>query len=133
MDVFFGAQPSAWQVEEAAKQGVEFCLTPVAREAFVFLVSRENPVETLTVGQIQDIYQKKIKNWENLGGMDEQIMPFQRPENSGSQTIMQKVMGEKELPPPLLEEYASGMGGVIEAVASYRNYPGAIGYSAFWR
>lgn len=129
IDVFFGAQPSAWQVEEAAKRGVEFCLTPVAREAFVFLVSRENPVETLTVGQIQDIYQKKIKNWEDLGGIDEQIIPFQRPENSGSQTIMQKVMGEKELPPPLLEEYASGMGGVIEVVASYRNYPGAIGYS----
>lgn len=129
IDLFFGAQPSAKQIQEAAEQGVEFQLTPVAREAFVFLVSRENPVETLTVQQIQDIYQKKIRNWKAVGGADERIIPFQRPENSGSQTIMQKVMREKELPAPLLEEYASGMGGMIEAVASYRNYPGAIGYS----
>jgi phosphate transport system substrate-binding protein len=57
-------------------------------------------------------------------------MPFQRPENSGSQTIMlARVMGDKSLPPPLREEYASMMGGVINRVAEYRNYSSAIGYS----
>lgn len=57
-------------------------------------------------------------------------MPFQRPENSGSQTIMlATVMGDKPLPAPLREEYAAGMGGVINRVATYRNYSSAIGYS----
>jgi len=57
-------------------------------------------------------------------------MPFQRPENSGSQTIMlAKAMRGMEMPSPLWEEYAAEMGSVISQVAVYRNYSSAIGYS----
>lgn len=129
IDIFFGAQPSQQQIDLAAAQGVEFRLTPIAKEAFVFFVNSENPVGELSVEQIQDIYQKKITNWQQVGGADEAILPFQRPQNSGSQTIMQRVMGGKRLPAPLMEEYAEGMGGIISGVAAYRNYTGAIGYS----
>ena len=130
IDIFFGAQPSAQQLEAAKAKGIEFELTPIAREAFVFFVNIDNPVGDLSIGQIQDIYQKKIVNWASVGGNDEKITPFQRPENSGSQTVMlSMVMGEKPLPAPLWEEYASGMGGVISRVAAYRNYSSAIGYS----
>jgi phosphate transport system substrate-binding protein len=130
IDVFFGAQPSKQQLEMAKSKGVDFVLTPIAREAFVFFVNKDNPVSSLTIEQIQNIYQKKITNWNELGGKNEKIMPFQRPENSGSQTIMlAKVMSGNELPPPLWEEYAAGMGGVISKVATYRNYSSAIGYS----
>ncbi|MDR1916977.1 MAG: substrate-binding domain-containing protein [Synergistaceae bacterium] len=130
IDIFFGAQPSRQQVEAARERGVEFNLTPIAKEAFVFFVNRENAVSGLTIGQIQDIYQKKISNWRKLGGANERIIPFQRPENSGSQTVMAfRVMGGKELPLPVWEEYASGMGGIVSRVAEYRNYSSAIGYS----
>ena len=130
IDIFFGAQPSRQQQELSKEKGVELKLTPIAREAFVFFVHKNNPVNSLTLAQIQAIYLKEIVNWKELGGNNERIMPFQRPENSGSQTIMlAKVMNGKELSPPLREEYASGMGGVINQVASYRNYSSAIGYS----
>lgn len=129
VDIFFGAQPSQQQIEQAAENSVELQLHPIAREAFVFFVNRDNPVEALTITQIQDIYQRKISNWRQVGGANESILAFQRPQNSGSQTIMQRVMGEKSLPEPLIEEYAAGMGGVINGVAAYRNYAGAIGYS----
>lgn len=130
IDVFFGAQPSKQQLEMAKSKGVEFVLTPIAREAFVFFVNKDNPVSSLTIEQIQDIYRKKITNWNELGGKNEKIMPFQRPENSGSQTIMlAKAMRGMEMPSPLWEEYAAGMGGVISKVAVYRNYSSAIGYS----
>lgn len=130
IDIFFGAQPSKQQVQAAQENGVEFVLTPIGKEAFVFFVSKDNPVNNLTVEQIQDIYQKKITNWNEVGGTNETIMPFQRPENSGSQTIMlASVMGDKPLPAPLWEEYAAGMGGIISQVAAYRNYSSAIGYS----
>lgn len=129
-DVFFGAQPSKQQMELAASKGVELKLIPIAKEAFVFFVNRENLITGLTVEQIQDIYQKKITNWKDFGGADERIMPFQRPENSGSQTIMlAKVMNGKSLPEPLWEEYSSFMGSMISDVAQYRNYMSAIGYS----
>ena len=130
IDIFFGAQPSSQQIEMAKEKGIEFVLTPIAKEAFVFFVNKDNPVDSLTLAQIQDIYQKKITNWSNVGGNKERIMPFQRPENSGSQTIMVvMVMRDKTLPTPILEEYAAGMGGVINQVAEYRNYSSAIGYS----
>ena len=83
IDIFFGAQPSAQQLQAAKEKGFEFVLTPIAREAFVFFVHRENPVSSLSLEQIQDIYQKKITNWSRVDGNDAKIIPFQRPENSG--------------------------------------------------
>jgi phosphate transport system substrate-binding protein len=130
IDIFFGAQPSQQQKDAAKEKGVELTLTPIAKEAFVFFVHKDNPVNSLTLEQIQDIYQKEITNWKMVGGKAEKIIPFQRPDNSGSQTIMlARVMGDKPLPPPLREEYAAGMGGVINRVAAYRNYSSSIGYS----
>ena len=130
IDIFFGAQPSKQQLELAKSNGVALNLTPIAKEAFVFFVNSDNPIDSLTLEQIQDIYQKNISNWKELGGNNESIMAFQRPEGSGSQTIMlAMVLNGKELPKPLLEESAAGMGGIISGVAAYRNYTSAIGYS----
>ena len=130
IDVFFGVWPSPQQMEMADEMGLELELIPIAKEAFVFFVNAENPVGELSLEQIQDIYTKKITNWRKLGGKNEKIMPFQRPENSGSQTVMlANVMRDISLPEPLREEYATGMGGIINQVASYRNYASSIGYS----
>jgi phosphate transport system substrate-binding protein len=130
IDIFFGAQPSKQQLEAAEEKGVTLVMTPIAKEAFVFIVNSKNPVDNLTLEQIQNIYMKSIVNWKMVGGNDEKIQPFQRPPNSGSQTIMlAKVMQGKPLPAPLIEEYSGGMGGIISDVAAYRNYSSAIGYS----
>ena len=114
----------------AKERGVLLKLTPIAKEAFVFFVNRKNPVKSLTIEQIRDIYRKNITNWNDVGGSNEAIIPFQRPENSGSQTIMlAKVMEGNPLPPPLMEEYVRGMFEVVREVATYTNYSSSIGYS----
>ena len=57
-------------------------------------------------------------------------MAFQRPENSGSQTVMEnKVMSGIQMALPLEEEYYEFMGGIVNGVANYRNYKNSIGYS----
>jgi len=56
-------------------------------------------------------------------------MPFQRPEGSGSQTAMLRVMDGTPLTTPVREEFQSGMGGIVNRVADYRNYGNSIGYS----
>lgn len=130
IDIFFGAQPSEDQLRAAERAGIELKLTPIGKEAFVFFVNGGNKVEQLTVRQIQDIYMKKITNWKEVGGANKTIMPFQRPEGSGSQTIMlAKVMKGKALPEPIQEETVASMGGIVNKVAIYRNYNSAIGYS----
>ncbi|WP_231688003.1 PstS family phosphate ABC transporter substrate-binding protein [Bacillus sp. FJAT-18017] len=128
VDVFFGAQPSQAQKELAERSDKELVMTPIGKEAFVFFVNSKNPVNNLTTDQIKGIYSGKITNWSKAGGNDDKIIAFQRPEDSGSQTIMQVVMGDTPLMNPLKEEIM-GMGDLIEEVANYRNYKNSLGYS----
>ncbi|MCL2696102.1 MAG: substrate-binding domain-containing protein, partial [Clostridiales bacterium] len=67
-------------------------LFPIGKDALVFIVNADNPVDSLTTKQIQDIYSGKIKNWKQVGGEDKPIVAFQRPELSGSQTMLQKLV-----------------------------------------
>lgn len=128
-DIVFAARPSQQQLEEAKSKGLTLKLTPIGKEAFVFFVNARNGVSNLTTAQIQDIYAGNITNWKEVGGNNEAIRAFQRPENSGSQTMLQKLMEDKHLMTPPKENIASGMGDIIHQTASYRNYRNAIGYS----
>ena len=133
IDIFFGAPPSNEQLEAMREAGLEPVITPILKEAFVFMVHTDNPVENLSIAQIQDIYTKNITNWEDVGGPDERILPFQRPEGSGSQSTMQDtVMQGNPMASPLREERMEGMGDIINAVADYRNRPNSLGYSFRW-
>jgi len=116
-------------VADAAAKGVEFELTPFGREAFVFIVNQSNPLESITVDQIRDIYSGKTTAWDALGisGLGG-IMAYQRPENSGSQTALQKLMGDVPLMKAPEGVVAWDMGDIIETI-EYRNLPNAIGYT----
>ena len=129
VDMIFVAGPSQAQLEAAEDAGVQFHLTPIGREAFVFFVNSKNPVEGLSVEQVQGIYSGAITNWKEVGGKNQSIRPFQRAENSGSQTSLQKLMAGLPLIEPEEEDRIAGMGGIIRQVASYRNYKNAIGFS----
>lgn len=129
IDMFFGARPSADQIEMAKEFGVEIETTPIGREAFVFFVEEDNPVDDLTSEQVKAIYHGDITNWSELGGKDQEILAFQRPKNSGSQTMMEYFMGDITLKEPQTYEKVDAMMGVIKQVAQYANEKGAIGYS----
>lgn len=128
-DIIFGAKPSAAQQELAEKAGKELVLAPIGKEAFIFFVNSENPVDGLTSDQIRDIYSGKITNWKKIGGVNERILAFQRPKNSGSQTMMEYFMGDTPLKKPVQTESVSSMGDLVLIIASYQNRSSAIGYS----
>ena len=128
-DMLFSAPPSKRQLADAAACQLTYEITPFAREAFVFFVPKTNPVSDLTQAQIRGIYSGQITNWKEVGGPDVAIKPFQRNEGSGSQTMLQKIMGDTPIMPPIKEDRLSGMGGVIDTVASYRNSKDAIGFT----
>jgi phosphate transport system substrate-binding protein len=128
-DMIFMLQPSEKQLHEAKDKGIELIITPIGYEAFVFFVSTVNPVDGLSLDQIRDIYSKKVTRWNEVGGKNERILPFQRPEGSGSQTAMLRVMGDVPIAPPQKEEFRLDMGGIVADVADYRNYGNALGFS----
>ena len=129
VDLFFGARPSEGQLKEAAGYGEELQITPIGREAFVFFVEPDNPVTDLSADDVRKIYSGEITNWKELGGKDQKIVAFQRPEDSGSQTMMKYFMGDVPLKAAKTYETVGSMEGVITHVAEYVNEKGAIGYS----
>jgi phosphate transport system substrate-binding protein len=130
VDMIFALAPSERQKSDAADQGVTLTLTPVAKEAFVFLVHKQNPVQSLRVAEARAIYSGEINNWNTVGGRDEKIIPFQRPEGSGSQTILlQEVMRGTPVREPVQEELVGAMGRVSHVVADPRNFQNALAYS----
>lgn len=128
-DIIFAAAPSEQQMKWAESKGIKLELTPIGREAFVFFVNKKNPIDSLTIEQIRAIYSGKLTNWAEVGGERVDIRAFQRPQDSGSQTALQNLMGNVPLMEAPTEDVVSGMGGIISEVAEYKNYKNAIGYT----
>ncbi len=51
---------------------------PVAWDALVVVVNKENPVNSITFKELQKIYVGQIKNWKELGGADAPIELYER-------------------------------------------------------
>jgi len=129
VDAIFAAGPSESQLKTADAKGLQLTLTPIGKEAFVFFVHAENPVDALSSGELQGIYSGELTNWSAVGGEKQTIRAFQRPEDSGSQTALLNFMGQVPVMSAPVENVEEGMGGIIERVAEYKNHSNAIGFT----
>lgn len=128
-DIIFVAQPSDAQINAAKAAGVEFEMVPFGKEAFVFIVNKDNPLDNITIDQIQQVYSGKITEWGALGveGLGD-IVAYQRPKDSGSQTALEKLMGDIPLMTPPQKLVMDFMAEILETI-EYRNLPNALGYT----
>lgn len=134
--LLFATEPSERERDEAKQAGVSLDITPVALDGFVFITHKDNPVDSLTVEQLQQIYSGVITNWKDVGGNDKKIIPYQRESDSGSQTAMEQIV-MKGSPLPLMEpaegyRITTGMGMLIEKIAEYENRENSIGYTYYY-
>jgi len=133
VDAIFVAEPSESDYEYAREKGVELDVIPVTSSAFVFIVNTENKVDNLSLEEIVKIYKGEITNWKAVGGDDEEIIPYQRPNGSGSQTAMiSLVMKDASFMTAPKMKVEGEMGGLVDAIAEYDNAKAAIGYSYFY-
>ena len=125
--------------EYATSKGVSLIETPIALDAFIFIVNPKNPVIGLTTQNIQDIYTGKKENWSDFGIVlfpenpeYSSIHPFVRNPNSGSQELMDLLI-MKELDyidlPIYKENLIFTMAGLIDGIAGN---PLAIGYTVHY-
>ena len=84
-------KPSEDEQTLSREKGVPLDTSPVALDAFVFIVSRTNQLPGLTADQIKGIYTGRISDWAQVGGGEGEITPYQRNRNSGSQELMETV------------------------------------------
>ncbi len=113
--------------------GVELEITPLGRDALVFINNEKNPVNNLSQQQLVDIYTGRITNWKEVGGEDQDIIAYQRKETSGSQSLFLKLLMQGQQPMEAPQELKpSAMDMLIDELARYNNEGNALGYSVFY-
>ncbi|MDR1197453.1 MAG: substrate-binding domain-containing protein [Prevotellaceae bacterium] len=83
---------SADEKQYANNADVSLIETPIALDALDFILNSRNSVNSLSVEQLQNIYLGNITNWNEVGGTNEEIIPFIRNANSGSQEMMNEIV-----------------------------------------
>ena len=130
IDLVLATYPNADERQAAADAGVELVYVPFCCDAFVFMVNDLNPVDSLTVAQIQEIYMGKHNSWSDFGGTPQALTAYQRPHGSGSQTAMEEMVMQGLKIQKVEENYISdGMADAVAQIGNYDNGVGAIGYS----
>lgn len=67
-----------WKTLNTVTEERRVQLTPVAWDALVVIVHKDNPVENITLEQLRDVYLGKITNWRQLRGRDAPIEAYAR-------------------------------------------------------
>jgi len=132
-DILLAYEPSEEAMRMAGEENFTWEMTPIGRDALVFIANKGNAVHELSDAQIRGIYSGNITNWRELGGRDAGIIAYQRNKDSGSQTLFDKLLnlGEALIKPPS-EEVIGSMIGLLEVVADFDNAIDALGYTVYY-
>ena len=95
--ILVARSPFMEQLELAQLSGVKFDLRPIALDAFVFIANENNPVDGFSLDEIRRIYTGELTSWDQSGGPQGEIYPYQRDARSGSQQLMLSLV-MKDLP-----------------------------------
>ena len=132
-DILIVSEPTPEVFEELRALGFELDMAPIALDALAFVVNASNPVDSLTLSQIQGIYTGRTKNWREVGGDSVDIVAFQRNAEAGSQVLMEKlVMDGLNMAAAPSQHFAFGMGELITAIKGFDGSANAIGYTVFY-
>ena len=90
----------------------------VARDALVFYVSEANPIESLSLRDLEDIFDGDETSWAAFGGAEEDIVVIGREAGSGSVAALSALVGCDE--------------ALCTAVNEYQTAAGAIGFGFYY-
>ena len=133
-DLLLVYEPSEESFDYMDRNGVDYEIDPIGRDALVFLVNSKNQVTNLAQADITAIYTGEKTDWSEVpGGASGAIIPYQRPDASGSQVMMYNLAVPKdkimEAPKSMI---LTEMADLIEGVADYDNAENSIGYSVWF-
>ena len=112
------------KTKATAQYGAEVVEQAIALDALAVFVHATNPVRSLTIAQLKDVFQGKVTNWKQVGGADAQIILYGRENSSGTYDYFREHVLDKEDFAPRVQTL-QGTAAVINAVGSDRN---GIGY-----
>lgn len=121
---------SAEEVAQAKKNGFTPVKHVVALDAIAVVVNPRNPVESLSLRQISEMYTGRVRSWSTVGGEERPVVLLSRESNSGTYVyFLEQVLrgGDKKStalfsPETLLMPSSQGIS------AEVTQNPNAIGY-----
>lgn len=114
------------EIQRMADHGVQLVRHTVAIDCLVVVVHPDNPVNNLTLEQLKGLYDGRIKNWLEVGGVNKKVIAINRDVSSGTfETWLEMVLlGERFRPDAQMQ---TSSGGVSYAVSGNRYAIGYIG------
>ena len=112
----------------AKKYGSVGLLHRVAKDALSIYLHPSNPVRSLTVRQLKQIYTGEITNWKEVGGDDAEIRILYRMPNSGTHLYLQEHVLDGEA---YSVQSSKRVGSAFDMIENVKNTPNAIGYGGF--
>jgi phosphate transport system substrate-binding protein len=97
--------------------------TVVAKDGIAVVVNPKNKITELTTDQVRDIFNGKITNWKEVGGMDAHITVVSREAGSGTRSSFEQIVKDIVLKKDALIQDSNGT--IRETVA---NDPNSVGY-----
>ncbi|MDD5037947.1 MAG: phosphate ABC transporter substrate-binding protein [Dehalococcoidales bacterium] len=96
----------------------------IARDGLVVIVHPSNPIQSLSLNQVRDIYSAAVTDWSQLGGQESAIHVIAREEGSGTRGAFESlVMDKTEITPRAIVQDSNG--AVRQLVA---DDPDSIGF-----
>lgn len=71
---------------------------PIGLDGVAVIVNGDNPVETLTLAQLRDLYSGRLLSWQDVGGAAEDVLLVSREDGSATRSLFEeRVMGEERV------------------------------------
>lgn len=94
----------------------------VAMDGIAVILDPANEVQSLTMGQLVNIYEGNVTNWKDVGGADMGIVVIGREAGSGTRSAFEEIIGIKN---PIYAQEIESTGAVVGKVETT---PASIGY-----
>lgn len=111
------------EIKKLKDNGVDYLEIPIAYDLLCIIVNEKNPIESLTINQLKDIYQGRIKNWRELKSFNNTISLYGRNPASGTYEFFKEVVLKGDYSPDMKQ--MAGTAAIVDAVAQDI---GGIGY-----
>lgn len=80
------------ELKKAAEAGLNPELIKAALDGVAVIVNASNKVDTVTLAELRDLYNGRIKNWKELGGDDVPVVLYGRESSSGTHQFFKEHM-----------------------------------------
>ncbi len=109
--------------EKLKANGVNYLEIPIGYDLLAIIVNEKNPIESLTIAQLKDIYQRKVKNWKEVGAFQYEISLYGRNPASGTYEFFKEIVLKGDYSPEMKQ--MAGTAAIVDAVSQDI---GGIGY-----